>query len=247
MSRGPIERRVTDQPSALPVSGPVPGPIPEIARHGDEGEPVAIFDAFARDPYALVEDATFLAFTAMGKHYPGVRAIVPPAIVAPMLAAIAPTVRSTFGSGGNLSVVDAFYSLVTTPPAALAPIQRLPHFDEVSPTRLALLLYLAQDERSGTAFFRQRATGYERVDAGRLPAYRAALDRGIREHGLPAPSYIAGDTPMFEEIARHAGLFNRAILYRSHLLHCAAIPPDMTFSADPAIGRLTLNLFLDCA
>lgn len=126
---------------------------------------------------------------------------------------------------------------MTTPPAALAPIQRLPHFDEVSPARLALLRFLSADETSGTASYRHRATGFESVDAARLPTYRAALDADLKRHGLPAPVY--------EHLARHRGRSNRALLYRSNTLHCAFIPPEMTLSADPAVGRLTVNTFLD--
>lgn len=216
-----------------------------VTRHGTEAQPVVVFDDFA-DAEALRDDAGFLSFAPIGEHYPGVRAPVAPAMLRPMLARIAPVAAEVFGIA-RLDVVDAFYSLVTTPPARLAPIQRLPHFDEVSPHRLALLHYLAPNESSGTAFFRQRSTGFESVDAARLPAYRAALDADLTRHGLPGPAYIAGDTPVFEQLAVHQGRFNRAILYRSNTLHCASIPPDMALSDDPLTGRLTVNTFLDAA
>lgn len=215
-----------------------------VHAHGDEAQPVVVIDDFAPDPHALREDATFLSFSQIGAHYPGVRALVPEAVLHPFITALAPVVREVFGLG-DLSVVDSFYSVVTTPPQDLAPIQRLPHFDEVSPTRLALLHYLSPDERSGTAFFRQRSTGYESVDAARLADYRAALADDLARHGLPDGGYIGTDSPMFERVARHQGRFNRAILYRSYTLHCADIPPDMAFSPDPYDGRLTVNTFLD--
>jgi hypothetical protein len=214
-----------------------------IERHGAEAEPVVILDGFAPDPDGLVEDAGFLSFAPVGPHYPGVRAAVPPALLRAMLAALAPVAGTVFGSG-PLDVIDAYYSLVTTPPAALAPIQRLPHFDGVEKGRLALLLYLARDERSGTAFYRHRATGYETIDAARLPAYRAALAADLAREGMPEPGYIAGDTALFERLALHRGLYNRAILYRSHTLHSAFLPADMDYRADPATGRLTINIFL---
>ncbi|WP_019516415.1 DUF6445 family protein [Sphingomonas sp. Mn802worker] len=222
----------------------------QVMNHGSENQPVVVIDAFVSDPHGLREDASFLSFSQIGEHYPGIRAVVPEAMLRPIVAALAPVVRDVFGLG-DLSVVDSFYSLVTTPPDALAPIQRLPHFDEVSPTRLALLHYLADDgERSdedigGTAFFRQRSTGYESVDAARLPAYRAALADDLAAHGIPNAGYIGGDSPMFERVARHTGRFNRAILYRSNTLHCADIPAGMPLSADPFNGRLTVNTFLD--
>ncbi|MGR6329348.1 DUF6445 family protein [Sphingomonas sp. XXL09] len=216
-----------------------------VTHHGAERQPVVVFDDFA-DAELLRDDASFLSFAPISEHYPGVRARVAPAILRPMLATIAPVVAEVFGIAAT-EVVDAFYSLVTTPPARLAPIQRLPHFDEVSPHRLALLHFLSPDESSGTAFYRQRSTGFESVDAARLPAYRAALDADLARHGLPDASYIAGDTPVFDQLAVHRGRFNRAILYRSNTLHCAFIPPDMALSDDPLSGRLTVNTFLDAA
>ncbi len=215
-----------------------------VARAGTEALPVVVIDTFAPVPQRLIDDAAVLAFAPMGEHYPGVRAEVPMPLLQPLLTALRPTIAAVFGPG-EPTVVDAFYSLVTTPPAALAPIQRLPHVDETSPRRLALLHFLSRDETSGTAFFRHRATGWESLDAARLPAYRAALAADLTRHGAPAAAYIAGDTPLFEQIACHAGRFNRALLYRSNALHCAAIPPEMVLSADPEAGRLTVNTFLD--
>lgn len=216
----------------------------QVHRHGAEAQPVVVIDGFTPDPQRFRDDAEFLSFASIGAHYPGVRAPVAAPMLRPLLADLAPVARAVFELT-HLEVVDAFYSLVTTPAAALAPIQRLPHFDEVSPTRLALLHFLAPDETSGTAFYRHRATGFESVDAQRLPPYRAALDADLRHHGLPAPAYIGGDTPIYEQVALHLGRFNRALLYRSNTLHCAFIPPELTLSTDPARGRLTVNTFLD--
>lgn len=215
----------------------------EVIRHGDEQQPVVVIDGFA-EASRFVEDAEFLAFRPIGPHYPGVRAVVSAPMMREPLTMLAPVAAEVFGVQA-LSVVDSFYSLVTTPAAALAPIQRLPHFDEVSPQRLALLHFLSRDETSGTAFYRHRATGFESIDAARLPAYRAALDADLARHGVPEPGYIGGSTAVFEQLAVHAGSFNRAILYRSNTLHCAHIPSSMTLSSDPAEGRLTVNTFLD--
>lgn len=214
-----------------------------IERHGAEAEPVVILDGFAPDPDGMVEDAGFLSFRPIGPHYPGVRAEVPPALLRRTLGALAPVAAEVFGSG-PLEVIEAFYSLVTTPPSALAPIQRLPHFDGVEKGRLALLHYLARDERSGTAFYRHRTTGYETIDADRLPSYRTALADDLARAGMPDAGYIDGDTALFERLALHRGLYNRAILYHSHTLHSAFLPPDLNYRADPASGRLTVNIFL---
>lgn len=215
-----------------------------VERQGHEALPVVVIDDFATAPERFIDDAAFLAFAPMGEHYPGVRARVPDSLFRPLLDALRPTIVRVFGPG-EPAVIDAFYSLVTTPPAALTPIQRMPHIDEASPTRLALLHFLSHDETSGTAFFRHRTTGWESLDGARLPVYRAALAADLARHGVPAPGYITGDTPLFEEVARHAGRFNRALLYRSNALHCAAIPDGMTLPVDPEAGRLTVNTFVD--
>lgn len=214
-----------------------------VHRHGEEQEPVVVIDGFADAPERLVADAGFLSFRPIGEHYPGVRAVVSPVMLRPLLMRLEPVIAEVFGLAAT-SVLDAWYSLVTTAPADLAAIQRLPHFDGVEPGRLALLHYLSRDERGGTAFYRHRTTGFETVSASRLDAYRAALAADLAREGMPGPAYIGGDTPIFEQVAAHEGRFNRAILYRGNTLHCALLPDDMTLTDDPETGRLTVNTFL---
>ena len=113
-------------------------------------------------------------------------------------------------------MISAGYSIVTTRPAELTPIQRLPHFDGLEPERIALLHYLSGAEQGGTAFYRHRSTGYETITADRHAAYDAALHRDVARHGLPVPAYISGDTPIYERIARFAARAEpRADLSRS--------------------------------
>ena len=214
-----------------------------IERQGNEGQPVVIFDNFAPSPENHIEDAAMLSFAPVGIHYPGVRAPVARAMLGPVLDALANTIRDVFGYADS-EVDDAFYSIITTPPSALTPIQRIPHFDGVEPQRLALLHYLSPDIVSGTAFYRHRATGFETVTAERLPAYKMALDADLAREGMPAPAYIEGNTAIYDCIARYDGRFNRAILYRGNTLHCAWLPETGALSGDPQQGRLTVNTFL---
>ncbi|WP_338468352.1 DUF6445 family protein [Novosphingobium sp. ZN18A2] len=211
---------------------------------GAEAQPVIVIDAFVPDPQALAQEAAALRFGPMGPYYPGLRAAVPTPRVATFVAPVAEAIAQTFGVNADLGLIEAMYSLVTTSPAQLRPIQRLPHFDGCEPERLALLHFLGGCEGSGTAFYRHRATGFETVDKDRLGQYETALRRDVAENGMPGPAYIAGDTPVFERIARFEGRFNRALIYRGQSLHCADIAPDASFSADPRFGRLTVNTFL---
>lgn len=214
---------------------------------GEERQPLLAIDEFWPEPDALTADAAGHDFAPIGPHYPGVRAAVPAPLVQAMLQQLEPLLVQHFDHDPARATVECFYSLVTTLPERLQPIQRLPHFDGLERARLAVLLYLADDDQGGTAFYRHRATGYETVDAARLPGYDAQLRAEVARHGLPPATYIAGDTPLFERIHLQPAARNRLLVYRGHCLHCAHIPAGAPLSADPRAGRLTLNMFLGVA
>jgi hypothetical protein len=215
-----------------------------IRRVGVEQLPVIVIDDFASEPELLKQDASSLKFQPSGPNYPGIRAAVPLAVAAQFLGGLKQLVASTFASCDTLEIVDAYYSLVTTPPGQLVPMQCFPHFDGVETNRIALLHFLGSGDQGGTAFFRHRTTGFEAVTADRLAHYSQALQRDVGHHGLPPAGYISGTTEIFEEMAEVEAQFNRAIIYHGNALHCASIPPGFQFSADPTIGRLTVNTFL---
>lgn len=219
-------------------------PTTTLHRQGNEQRPLIVIDDFWPDPDMLREDAAALRMGQIGPHYPGIRADVPPRLAETMRRRIAPLLAEHFGLDPAPAVSEAYYSLVTTPPGDLVPIQRLPHFDGVQPSRIALLLFLGHGDQGGTAFYRQRATRFESVDAARLADFERALEDDVRVHGMPEPSYISGDTPLYERIAVQPGAFNRALVYAGNTLHCAHLPPEVVLSGDPLAGRLTLNLFL---
>jgi hypothetical protein len=215
-----------------------------VALIGRERQPVIVVDNFVPEPEALVEQAAALDFSQMGAYYPGVRATVPAHHVAAYVAPLAELIAATFGIAPNPGVIEAMFSLVTTPPSALRPIQRMPHFDGCEPERLALLHYLGGCEDSGTTFYRHRGTGFETIDHERVGLYDAALHSDVAMHGMPQPAYISGSTPIFEQTAHFEAQFNRALIYRGNLLHCANIAPETPMSDDPRTGRLTVNTFL---
>lgn len=210
---------------------------------GVEHEPIAVIDDFAVDPDALRAAAVVARFEPGRHHYPGLRADLPPAYLRDQAPAIVAALAQAFGHHGRIDIIDASFSIVTTPPADLSVPQRLPHCDAFARTRIALLHYLSPDDEAGTAFFRHRATGYETVDGTRAPTYHAALDTELRANPPPA-AYIAGDTALFERTALIEFRYNRALLYRSYILHSGAIPADAPLPSDPATGRLTVTGFL---
>jgi hypothetical protein len=221
-----------------------PGADIQILRQGREEQPVILIDGALADPDEWRALAASRRYGRIGPHYPGTRAPVPSERAIAMRGELESVVAETFGIDPVPPVLECYFSIVTTPPQALAPIQRLPHVDGLEPDRIAILIYLSGAEMGGTAFYRQRATGFETLDAERFPRFEAELRKGVAEHGLPPAEYIAGDTPLYERIASYEARPNRAIIYRSRALHCAEIPPAIALPADPKTGRLTINSFL---
>lgn len=218
----------------------------EIHRHGTEQQPVIVIDNYLDDPHALIEiAANGPTFSPLGPYYPGIRAPFPDSALAELCGPLGDICARYFDFEGAPQLRECSFSLVTTPPADLMPIQRLPHFDSLEYGRIAALLFLCDgDKNGGTAFYRQRSTGFETVDAGRYEQFAAALNRDVAQFGLPPADYIGDDNPMYETLAVHKAMFNRMLIYASATLHSGRIPPNFAFSANPHLGRLTVNAFL---
>lgn len=210
-------------------------------RIGAEGQPIAIVDGFHPDPDALRAAALAAVFEPGRHHYPGIRAPLPGDYFAQVRPGLVPVLREVLGAGQGVALLDASFSIVTTPPGELGVEQRLPHVDAVQPGRIALVHYLSEGE--GTAFFRHRATGFETIDAARSAGYLAALNAELRDDP-PAAAYPFGDTALFERTLHVEARVNRAVIYHSALLHSGAISPGAVLDADPATGRLTVTAFL---
>ncbi len=219
-------------------------PAVTIRRLGHEAAPLVIIDDFSPDPGALVAAAAAQAFAPNGPYYPGIRAPADAGYLAARMDVLRPVLEATFDCPGGARLVECAFSLVTTLPQDLLPIQRLPHFDSTDPGRFALLHYLCGPEQGGTAFYRHRATGFESVSDARYPVYTAALEAEVAATGLPDADYIRGETVLFEQTGEVEAAFNRMVIYRSRTLHSGRIPPDFAFSPDPRVGRLTINTFL---
>lgn len=217
---------------------------PALRHVGAARQPVVVVDDVTGDPAAVVELAAALApFPASaGTYYPGLRQPIrvgTPAYgyVERLLADAAPFIGGAFDAD-RFDLIEASFSLVTTPPAALAPPQRAPHFDSTDPNYLAVMHYLS--ETPGTAFFRQTSTGIATVDAGNVDRFVAAAERVA---GTMA-GYTHGSNAHYEQIGQIEGHRDRLAIYRGAMLHSGVIPPDAIFSADPRAGRLTCNVFV---
>lgn len=220
---------------------------PELRRIGRAESPLVVVDGASDALDEVVNIAAELAPFGRrhGSYYPGLRRVIgqrderASAYVDRLLGAIAPFVGGAFDADG-FDLIEASFSMVTDPPDALFPAQRAPHFDSIDPDYLAVLHYLCDTPDTGTAFYRQRDTGIEKVDAGNVDAFVAAAKRDSAK----LSGYTVSSNDYFEQIATVEAVPDRLVIYQGCLLHSGIIPPDMGFSADPRAGRLTANFFV---
>ena len=194
-------------------------------------------------PNHAILQAYLQKFAKITPQYPGVRAALDPGVCRAWLGQLAPLLNQWFGGDGSPWAMQAWYSLVTTPPQSLGPIQCLPHVDGTDPRQIAMMLYLHRTGHGGTAFFRHRSTSLDSLTADTYPRYAAAVQAEYGRTGLPPAAYPTDGAPHFERIHVAEGRFNRAVFYRGNILHSGVIDNDAPLSADPREGRLTINAF----
>jgi hypothetical protein len=223
---------------------------PELRRVGTSLSPVVIIDEFTGDSEAVALLAEALAPFPLNKtnYYPGVRRMITRsdvdanAYMEDLCQRSAQFIAGAFGFD-RFNLLSGSFSMVTKDPRELIEPQRIPHFDSPDQKYLALLHYLRVPKDSGTAFYRQRTTGIERVTEANREAFVRTAQAEIRR--VPADSgYIRGSNEYFEQIGAVEGIADRLVIYQGSLLHSGIIPKDMSFSPDPREGRLTANIFV---
>ncbi|WP_419814441.1 DUF6445 family protein [Glacieibacterium sp.] len=220
---------------------------PEVFHVGTARTPVMVIDAVSGRIEAVRDVAAGLAPfpPARGNSYPGVRRHIKDSDTAAaayarqLLGATVGAINRTFGFDG-FALLDASFSVVTATPERLTTQQSAPHFDSTDPDYLAVMHFVAGVDGSGTAFYRQRATGIEVVSDANLAAFVGAAQR----EAAGWRGYIGDTNPSFERIGAVEALPDRVVVYPSGLLHSGTIPAGMTFDPDPRRGRLTANFFV---
>jgi hypothetical protein len=220
---------------------------PELRRIGRAESPLVVVDGVSGALEEIVDIAVELApfDRRHGSYYPGLRRVIgqgdgkASAYVDRLLGEIAPLVGGAFDADG-FDLIEASFSMVTDRPDALFPAQRAPHFDSLDPDYLAILHYLCDTPGTGTAFYRQRDTGIEKVDAGNVDAFVVSAKRDSAK----LSGYTVSSNDYFEQIATVEAAPDRLVIYQGCLLHSGIIPSAMEFGSDPRSGRLTANFFI---
>jgi hypothetical protein len=214
-----------------------------IERFSTCGHVLVAVPEFLAAPEYVIQQAVLQNFAKITPQYPGVRAALPEEVCKAWLACLSPLLSAHFGPAPQGWTMQAWFSLVTTAPGELLPLQRLPHVDGTDPDQVAMMLYLHHTGHGGTAFFRHLSTGLESLTAGDYPRYAAAVQAEYGRTGLPPAAYPTDGAPHFARTHAVSGAFNEAVFYRGNILHSGVIDNAAPLSPDPRAGRLTINAF----
>ena len=173
--------------------------------------PYLTVDGILADPAAVRAAALALPFSPAPAHYPGRLARFPagdPSLTG-FLHSVAGLVTRDYlprlpamPGGARLPAlrgIDSDFAITDTHPSELRAQQREPHVDAVP---IFGLLYLNEEPRGGTLFFKPRAS------SGTPGA----------ESGYPSPAH-----ERFEVCGRIEGLYNRLAIYPGFVLHSGEI------------------------
>lgn len=214
----------------------------KLRRIGREGQPMLVIDDVLADAGSLVDLAAATPFGApLAEYYPGLNAPMPADYLNALMPVLRPTFERAFGIAQDVHMIaSGFFALSTQPVENLSALQKIPHYDQVEPDVLAMVHYLARDMTGGTGFFRHSSTGFESITPARRETYLNTVATELETAQLVR--FTGPDTPNYELIDAAELQFNRLIIYRSNMLHCALFD-GARLDADPRMGRLTANSF----
>ncbi|GGY62432.1 hypothetical protein GCM10011613_02400 [Cellvibrio zantedeschiae] len=220
----------------------------EVIYVGHEQEPVIVVDNLLKLPDSLIQYAeSGHAFQKDVKDfYPGIRKPLSPTYAENVYSHLMETMWMVFSSRltVNIKLLSSVLSLATSSAKDLRPIQSVPHFDSFVTNNIASVHYLCDSKFGGTSFYRHRTTGFETMNAQRLQQYAPLLKSEVMQSHKTSFDYINGDNELFARTASIDAKFNRAIFYRSNILHSANIQNAAELNNDPRTGRLTANTLI---
>lgn len=236
----------------LPAIGFNSRPRIEVLRFGARASCLVVDDALV-DPeglrqYAMARRGDFVP--APFNAYPGIELPMPVEFSARMQDFFDRHIRNALG-GRRTARMNSRLAMVTTPPTALEPRQRICHRDSawVDPAHAiaASVLYLFKDESLGGTNFYRPHLPEEQIK--QLVHDSSVMERASFDarHPSVAQDYMDGSNDYFERIGQVPASWNRMIFYDGRLFHSGAVGSAQALTGDPATGRLTLNGFFTCS
>jgi len=216
---------------------------------GNEKTPLLVIDNFANNAQAFITQASNgEEFSQQASDfYPGIRKQMPASYGTQLSNLYHSIVCSNFSikQTAQAKTILSAFSITTTPPNKLKPIQMVPHFDSTANKQYAVIHYLCDKAHGGTSFYRHKSTGFERITEQKISQYGQVLkQQALAENLHLKAQYIEGDTPLFERIFSVEAKMNRAIIFPSNMLHSGNIKPEAGLISCPKKGRLTVSSFI---
>lgn len=222
----------------------------EVAQFDDRHFCLVVDDALL-EPEKLLQFAVeqFAQFNSVDfSYYPGNYLMAPKEVTEQLGEFFQFNARRRFDARRCLETICR-YSIATTPPEALLPLQWLCHRDDVGlSSKLSMqasVLYLFRNPAlGGTGFYVPTRSA---ADTGALfaDARLVAPADFEKKHGISA-GYMHEGNSWFQRIGGISAKWNRLIIYDGGMLHASDIEDPSLLSGDPRIGRLTLNGFFTC-
>ncbi|WP_339766920.1 DUF6445 family protein [uncultured Paraglaciecola sp.] len=216
---------------------------------GNEKTPVIVIDDMLLTPQAVETDACANTDFSPAENgfYPGTRSALPREYIIEVVRACYQKIAEVYAIPLALQLKPqaGYYSLVNTPGASLSVLQRIPHYDAVDPYYFALLHYINTDQHGGTGFFRDNASGFERIGQDTEEIYLQSAEHFINHIQAPAAEYITRSTKQFTLYSTVEYKPNRLVIYPGNLLHSGLIDERRDVNIHPKNGRLTANIFIN--
>jgi len=219
----------------------------ECLKFGDDQQELVRVDSYIQGADKLRQDAISRnSFAVADSFYPGVRMNITDAYIVGLVRNFQTIITEFFGLDlRRIKTAASKFSIVTSRPQELKPMQRIPHFDAPSRNSLAVIHYLCDAPDSPTAFYRHNSTGYEYINEGRFGEYEKSLVERFKDPAQHPHGYICADTEEYSQIASSTAVHNRLLMYRGSSLHSGIIRPDYNFDPSPETGRLTITSFIE--
>lgn len=179
-----------------------------------------------------------------GTLYPGKRDEMP----APYYRVFEQLLQSLITDGvidsgnNNLYLHKCKLSVVTQSANDLHVMQRMPHIDSTDDKTFAAVHYLSSKEWGGTGIYKYKPTNTIKITAENQNIVHDII-KNVQQHESTHQGYLDESTELFEKVIDIEAKPNRVVLYKSNLLHSAALKNNLPYSQDIKNSRLSISSF----
>jgi hypothetical protein len=212
---------------------------------GSSQSPVILFDLnLDLSDFLISKASTYkMDWIPASNFYPGIWSKVPVGFCSELQRFIKPYIDKYFlNYKSEVSNIYSCYAMAVKDKNELAITQKIPHFDSFSPTQIAAVLYLCDEEFGSTAFYRHKNTKIEKVTQDNKNHYMHAIKKEL--DGLTDQLTEPCDL-LFEKTFECKAKKGRLLLYPSAVFHNGIINKVNHTQKDPKKGRLTITSFIN--